>query len=58
MKVLLVLLVLFPVLGVVLHGLASTLAWVLFVLVIALIMGPGLSPNSTWQGPYKDRPFH
>ena len=58
-KVLLALLVLLLVLGLVLHGLASTLAWVLFVLVIAFIIGPGLSPqSSTWQGPYKNRRLH
>ena len=58
-KVLLALLVLFSVLGLVLHGLASTLAWVLFVLVVAFIIGPVLSPQtSTWQGPYKNRRLH
>jgi hypothetical protein len=54
--VLLVLFVVLPVLGLVLHGVASTLAWVLLLLLIVFLIGPALSPQTTtWRGPYKDR---
>jgi hypothetical protein len=57
--VLLAVLVLLAILGLVLDGLASTLSWILFVLVVAFLVGPGLSPQtSTWGGPYRDRHLH
>ena len=59
MKVSLVLLIVFPVLGLVLHGLASSLAWVAFLIVIGSFIGPSVSPQtSAWKGPYKDRRLH
>ena len=58
-KVSLVLLIVFPVLGLVFHGLASTLAWVAFLIVIGSFIGPSVSPQtSVWKGPYKDRRLH
>ena len=45
-KLLLVLLVVFAVLGLVLHGLASTLAWILFLLAIVSIIGADPSPKT------------
>lgn len=59
LKVSLVLLIVFPVLGLVLHGLASTLAWVAFLIVIGSFVGPAVSPQtSIWKGPCKDRRLH
>jgi len=57
-KLLLVLAVVLAVLGLVLNGLASTIAWILFVLVIVFMIGPSLSPRSSWEGPYRDRQLH
>ena len=59
MKVSLVLLIVFPGSGLGLDGLASTLAWVAFLIVIGSFIGPAVSPQtSVWKGPYKDRRLH
>jgi hypothetical protein len=57
MMVLLGLFVLLLVLGLVLHGLASAIAFVLLVLVLLILIGPASSvkPTSVWEGPYRDR---
>lgn len=58
-KVSLVLLIVFPVLGLVLHGLASTIAWIAFLIVIGSFIGPSISPQtSVWEGEYKNRRLH
>ena len=59
LAVLLGLVVVCAVLGLVLDGLASTLAWVVVVLAVAYLVGPVFSPRtSTWDGPYRDRRLH
>lgn len=57
MMVLLGLFVLLLVFGLVLHGLASAIAFVLLVLVLVLLIGPASSvkPTALREGPYRDR---